>query len=123
LGALPVIKDAIGLVRANSDREFRLIAEIVGRVVGIAAAVFETFELRACYVAPDAGRKGVGSALVREIERAAREQRVPRLKLDSPVTAERLYQTVGYEVAERGEHFLGNGQRIACVKMRKELGA
>jgi putative acetyltransferase len=49
-----------------------LIAEIAGRVVGIGAAVFESVELRACYVAPDAGRKGVGSALVKEIEHAAR---------------------------------------------------
>jgi GNAT superfamily N-acetyltransferase len=119
---MPVTKDAIGLVRANSDREFRLIAEIGGRVVGIGAAVFENLELRACYVAPAASRKGVGSALVKEIERAAREQRVPRLDLDSSVTAECFYRTVGYEVVERGEHFLGNGQRMACVKMRKELG-
>ena len=70
---MPVTKDAIGQVRANSDREFRLIAEIGGRVVGMGAAVFENLELRACYVAPDACRKGVGSALVKEIERAARE--------------------------------------------------
>jgi GNAT superfamily N-acetyltransferase len=120
---MPVTKDAIGLVHANSDREFRLIAEIGGRVVGIGAAVFENLELRACYVDPAASRKGVGSALVKEIERAAREQRVPRLDLDSSVTAECFYRTVGYEVVERGEHFLGNGQRMACVRMRKELGA
>jgi ribosomal protein S18 acetylase RimI-like enzyme len=94
-----------------------------GRVVGIGAAVFENLELRACYVAPAASRKGVGSALVKEIEDAAREQRVPRLEVDSSMTAECFYRTVGYEVVERGEHFLGNGQRMACVRMRKELGA
>src|SRR3984957_15690139 len=117
---MPVTEDAIEWVRANPDREFRLIAEIAGRVVGMGAAVFENLELRACYVAPDAGRKGVGSALVKEIERAAREQGVPRLELDSSVTAESFYRTVGYDVVERGEHVLRNGQRMACVKMRKE---
>ncbi len=120
---MPVTEDAIESVLANSDKEFRLIAEIAGRAVGIGAAVFENFELRACYVAPDAGGKGVGSALVKEIERAARELRTPRLELDSSVTAESFYRILGYEVVERGEHVLGNGQRMACVKMRKELDA
>jgi GNAT superfamily N-acetyltransferase len=120
---MPVTEDAIELVLANSDKEFRLIAEIAGRVVGVGAAVFENLELRACYVTPNASRKGVGSALVKEIERAARELRVPRLELDSSLTAEPFYRTLGYEVVERGEHVLGNGQRMACVRMRKELGA
>lgn len=87
------------------------------------AAVFENLELRACYVAPAASRKGVGSALVKEIEDVAREQSVPRLEVDSSMTAKCFYRTVGYEVVERGEHFLGNGRRMACVRMRKELGA
>jgi putative acetyltransferase len=119
---MPVTEDAIEWVRANPHKEFRLIAEIAGRVVGIGTAVFENIELRACYVAPEVGRKGVGSALVKEIERVAPELGVPRLELDSSVTAESFYRTVGYEVVERGEHVLRNGKRMACVKMRKELG-
>jgi hypothetical protein len=39
------------------------------------------------------------------------------------VTAESFYRREGYEVIERGEHVLRNGQRMACVKMRKDLGA
>jgi putative acetyltransferase len=97
-------------------------AEIDGRVVGIGAAVFGTAELRACYVTPDAGRKGVGLALVEEIERAARERGVPHLELDSSVTAESFYRIAGYEVVQRAEHVLHNGQRMACVKMRKKFG-
>jgi putative acetyltransferase len=120
---MPVTEGAIEWVRANPDKEYRLIAEIEGRIVGIGAAIFEIAELRACYVTPDAGRKGVGSALVKEIERAAREQGVRRLELDSSVTAESFYRTAGYEVIERAEHVLHNGQRMACVKMRKDLGA
>jgi GNAT superfamily N-acetyltransferase len=120
---MPVTEDAIKSVLANSDKEFRLIAEIAGRIVGMGAAVFEKVELRACYVAPDAGRKGVGSALVKEIERAARKRGAPRLELDSSVTAEFFYQTLGYEAVERGERVLSNGQRMACVRMRKQLSA
>jgi putative acetyltransferase len=119
---MPITKDAIDLVRANPDNEYRVIAEIDGRVVGIAAAVFDTAELRACYVTPDAAEKGVGSALVKEIERAARELGVPQLELDSSVTAESFYRIAGYEVVQRAEHVLHNGQRMACVKMRKKFG-
>ena len=118
---MPITEDAIEWVRANPDNEYRVIAEIDGRVVGIGAAVFDTAELRACYVTPDAGKRGVGSTLVKEIERAAREQGVPHLELDSSVSAESFYRTAGYEVIERTEHALHNGQRMACVKMRKEL--
>jgi putative acetyltransferase len=120
---MPVTEDAIKLVLANSDREFRLIAESSGRIVGMGAAVFEKVELRACYVAPDAGRKGVGSALVKAIERTARDRGAPRLELDSSVTAEFFYQTLGYEAIKRVDHVLSNGQRMACIRMRKQLSA
>jgi len=120
---MPVNEGAIEQVRANLDKEYRVIAEIGSRVVGIGAADFQIAELRACYVAPDAGGKAVGLALVKEIERAAREQGVPHLELDSSLTAELFYQAAGYEAIERSEHILHNGQRMACVRMRKKLGA
>jgi len=118
---MPVTEKAAEKVRANRDNEYRLIAEIDGQVVGIGALVFESCELRACYVAPAAGRRGVGSALVHEIERVACERGLSMLELDSSITAEAFYRQHGYEVRERGEHILGNGQSMACVKMQKSL--
>jgi putative acetyltransferase len=85
---MPVTEEATDRVRANRDNECRLIAEIDGQVVGIGALVVESSELRACYVAPAAGRRGVGSALVHEIERAARERGLSVLELDSSITAQ-----------------------------------
>jgi hypothetical protein len=55
---LPVTEKAAEQVRANRENEYRLVAEIDGQVVGIGALVFESSELRACYVAPAAGRRG-----------------------------------------------------------------
>ena len=81
----------------------------------------EKCELRACYVAPEAGRKGVGTALVIGIEQAAREHGLRFLERDSSLTAELFYRRNGYEVTGRGEHVLPNGQRMACVKMRKDI--
>ncbi|MCO0638337.1 GNAT family N-acetyltransferase, partial [Lutimaribacter sp. EGI FJ00014] len=110
-------------VQTNRGNEYRLIAEIDDRIVGIGSLVVENAELRACYVSPEAGRKGVGSALVRELERVAKERGLPFLELASSITAEPFYAKLGYEVHERGQHILGSGQPMACVKMRKELGS
>jgi putative acetyltransferase len=113
--------EAVAFVRANPEDELRLIAEIGGRIVGVAAFVAANAELRACYVAPEASRRGVGSALVRKLEQVAHEQGLAFLELDSSVTAAPFYDTLGYETRERGEHVLANGQRMACVRMRKTL--
>jgi putative acetyltransferase len=120
---MPVTDDAVEQVRANPDDEYRLIADIDGRVVGIGVEAFEKAELRACYVAPEACRRGIGSALVRELERAARDRGLTHLDSDSSVTAERFYRKAGFDVIKRGEHVLHNRQRTACVKMRKILAS
>ena len=118
---LPLTDAAIEAVRSNPDGEYRLVAEMDGQIVGIGALAVRTAELRACYVAPEATRQGVGSALVREIERAARERNLTFLELDSSVTAEPFYRAHGYEVRGQGEHILGAGRCMACVKMRKDF--
>jgi putative acetyltransferase len=102
-------------------KEIRLLAEINGEIVGLGAIVLAKNELRACYVVPSAARKGVGSALVREVERIALEHGLRWLELDASITSEPFYKALGYEVQERGEHVLGSGQRMACVKMGKHL--
>jgi putative acetyltransferase len=118
---LPVTDRTVAGFLANPDDEIRLVAEIDGEIVGVGAVVPSKAELRACYVAPGAARRGVGSALVREIERIAREHDLTFLELDSSVTAEPFYTALAYEVRERGEHILGSGQPMACVRMRKDL--
>ncbi len=118
---LPVTEDDIELVHKNGLNSHRLVAEAEGRIVGAGALVTQNAELSACYVVPEAARKGVGSALVREIERTARQQGLTFLQLDSSVTAEPFYASLGYRVIERGEHILSSGKSMACVKMRKEI--
>ncbi len=116
---IPITTQHVEAVQSNPDGEYRLVAEIDGRLVGIGCIVAEKNELRACYVAPSASRRGVGSALLREIELAAREQGSTYLEAESSVTAEPFYRSNGYLARERSEHVLRNGQRMACIKMRK----
>jgi putative acetyltransferase len=103
------------------EGQIRLIAELDGQPVGIGALFPDKSELDAVYVLPSAARTGVGTALVREIERIAVERGVTRLHLDASVNAEPFYLAMGYAVVERGEHVLNSGQRMACVRMAKDL--
>jgi putative acetyltransferase len=119
--AVPPTTENIRGFLLNSDGEVRLIAELDGEPVGIGALILANSELRACYVLPEVARKGVGSALVREIERLASAHRLTRLHLQASVNAEPFYAALGYDVVERGEHVLRTGQRMAAVKMEKSL--
>jgi putative acetyltransferase len=119
--APPITDQVIERFLANGDREVRLVAEIDAGPVGIGAIVISNSELRACYVAPSATRRGVGSALVAKIERIAREHCLDHLELESSITAEPFYSALGYQVESRGEHLLSPGVPMAAVKMRKRL--
>jgi putative acetyltransferase len=105
----------------NPDDEIRLVAEQNGKIAGIGALVLETHELRACYVMPCAARQGVGSALVRAIERLARDHGLSHLQLDASINAEPFYRSLGYTAISRGEHIRRSGVRMACIKMTKPL--
>jgi putative acetyltransferase len=74
----------------NRDNETRIVAEVRGRIVGIGALVISKAELRACYVAPDVARTGIGTALVKELERIAKQHGLDQLHLESSLTAERF---------------------------------
>lgn len=119
--AAPATPEFLDEFLANLDGELRLIAEIDGRPAGIGALVPHNSELRACYVAPFALRCGVGTALVREIERLARQAGLTDLQLLASLTAEPFYAALGYHVETRTEHVLRSGQPMAAVKMRKAL--
>lgn len=120
---LPITDTAIAFFRVNHDEEIRLIAELDGDAVGIGALVLADSELRACYVLPSAARKGVGSALVADIERIGRQHGLKDLELISSLTAEPFYRALGYEVEDRVDHVLGSGGRMSAVRMRKKIGA
>jgi putative acetyltransferase len=118
---LPVTDDALARFLRNGDGEIRLIAAIDDEQVGIGALVIANSELRACYVAPGAARRGVGTAIVAEIERIAREHGLTYLELESSVTAEPFYAALGYAVEHRGEHLIAPGVPMAAITMRKPL--
>lgn len=105
---------------ANPDNEIRLIAEFVGEPAGIGALVVARSELRACYVVPEAARRGVGTALVREMERLALAHGLEQLELLASLNAEPFYASLGFS-ADGTTELLMRGQPMAAVKMHKRL--
>lgn len=118
---VPVTPESVRDLMLNPDNEIRLIAELDGTPAGIGALIVERSELRACYVAPEAARRGCGSALVREIERLARDHGLTRLELAGSLNAEPFYAALGYRVRERSVVVLRNGHRMPAVWMEKSI--
>jgi putative acetyltransferase len=105
----------------SDERMIVLVAEIGRRVIGFGMAVPANKELRAIYVHPDSGRKGVGAAILGRLEELAIARNVDRLHLDASVNAEAFYARHGYEEVERTVHRLRSGQEMACIRMTKLL--
>jgi putative acetyltransferase len=118
---LPITQAAVEAVIANPEDEVRFVAEREGHIIGLACLVIANNELRACYVAPEAARTGVGKALLMKIEETARNAGIRYLYVDSSLTAEQFYRSQGYEVIEYGKHLLRGRWPMACVRIRKAL--
>lgn len=90
-----------------------------GRVRGFAS--LDGGEIAALYVHPEAARSGVGTRLLRAVERAAGRQGIRTLRLTSTLTALRFYQAKGYTVVDTVAFRLRGGVAIRAVEMVKEL--
>jgi putative acetyltransferase len=100
-----------------SQSELLLVAEIDG----FGSIIPKNSELRAVYVHPDFGRKGIGNRILSALEDLARQYALAELTMDASLNAEEFYLAHGYVVVDRGDHPLRTGARMRCVKMRKAL--
>jgi putative acetyltransferase len=108
----------------KDDRITTVVAEVNAQIAGFGMVVPAGSELRAVYVHPEFGRRGVGSAILGHLEQGAVAKRVLRLDLDASVNSEAFYARHGYEVVERTVHRFQSGHEIhemACVRMSKAL--
>lgn len=93
-----------------------------GRIVAFGAIVPGNSELRALYVRAEHGRRGIGRAILAQLEAVAREAGVTVLRMSASVNAAGFYAANGYSEIERGELTLQSGVRMDCVRMSKSLG-
>jgi len=104
-----------------SDEEIILVAQDASGVVGFGSIVPSLRELRAVYVHPKVGRRGIGSQILAQLERLALDRGLLELQMNASTNAEAFYNHAGYESVERGAHRLRNGREMACIRMKKEL--
>ena len=101
--------------------ELFVIAEDASGIIGFGSIVPTLQELRAVYVHPKAGHRGIGSQILAHLEQLALDQGAVQLQMDASINAEAFYSRAGYDVVERGIHRLRSGHEMACVKMKKRL--
>ncbi|MFH1501475.1 MAG: GNAT family acetyltransferase [Candidatus Eisenbacteria bacterium] len=92
--------------KAKVQRELFLVAELDGRVAGTAMGGYDGHRAWVYYVvvSPGARRRGVGTALMREIERLLRETGAGKLNLQVRAGndgAVAFYDSLGYAVEDR----------------------
>jgi GNAT superfamily N-acetyltransferase len=86
---------ATGLLELNRRRCI-LLAREGGRIIGTAS--LERNWVYAVFVDPDRQRHGVGTFLMQELEKIARDSAISRLGVYSSVSAVKFYERVGFAI-------------------------
>jgi putative acetyltransferase len=112
-----------GFARTMASGEERVVVAVdaSGKVLGFGSIVPRNDELRALYVRSAYGRNGIGRALLQRLEMLARKAGVKELSMTASINAESFYNANGFVSEGYGEHAMGSGGRMACVRMRKRL--
>ena len=77
--------------------------------------------VRAFFVHPASARLGLGRALLRHCEEAARAAGFRRTELMATLPGEPLYRAFGYEALESVMYRLPDGQGVGFVRMGRDL--
>lgn len=76
-------------------------------------------KIRAFFIHPDFARRGIGTRILEACESAARAAGFSRFEMGATLTGVPLYLARGYQVQERIEVPLRNGEALPVVRMTK----
>lgn len=102
------------------SKEF-FVAEDGDAIVGFGVLNQKTAEIEAVYVAPGAGRRGIGLEVLRKLEERASALGLSVLRLNASLNAVPFYEKAGYVSQEQSKYRLLTGVEIACVPMVKAM--
>jgi putative acetyltransferase len=118
----PAHIDGLAQRLASGTEHAVLARDAAGHVVGFGSIIPSTCELRALYVAPEHGRRGVGAMILAHLEAMAVALGLPELQMDASTNAVAFYRRHAFAAEGAGEHMLASARRMDCVRMRKPLG-
>jgi len=78
-------------------------------------------KIRAFFVHPTWARKGIGAAILKACEEAAKAAGFTRLEMGATLSGVPFYKAKGYSEIENLEVPLNNGESLPIVKMAKEF--
>jgi putative acetyltransferase len=90
-------------------------------LAGLGMLDIENAEISAVYIHPDAAGRGIGSLILQELERAARESNIVTITVFSTLNARGFYSRHGYLEEECTFHRLPDGSKLECLKMVKDF--
>ncbi|MFT4308345.1 MAG: GNAT family N-acetyltransferase [Candidatus Woesearchaeota archaeon] len=98
----------------------RFVADYAGRIVGFADYKPETGQVTGLYVSADHQRSGYGKQLYAALESDARRRKIPKLWLESTLTAAPFYEAMGY--VRTSQVRVVEKHNIEMIRMEKSLG-
>jgi putative acetyltransferase len=96
-----------------------IVAEANGEIVGF-ASLKDDKHIKMLYVAPEAGRHGIGTALVGVMELLAAKRGTESVSVDASEVALGLFQKLGYEVQARNTVMIED-EWLANTTLKKVL--
>lgn len=78
-------------------------------------------KVRAFFVHPAWARRGIGTLILEECERAAKAHGFTQLELMATLPGEKLYRTYGFVASEPIQHTMGEYGTITFVPMKKAI--
>jgi GNAT superfamily N-acetyltransferase len=83
--------------------------------------VHDAAKIRAFFVHPKWARRGIGSMILAECERAAQHAGFARLEMGATLSGVPFYRAKGYAAIENQEAPLDNGEKLPIVRMGKQI--
>lgn len=105
---------------ANGE-EIVIVGEVNSEILGFGLLIPKAGELRALYVYPAAGHRGIGKQILQALETRAAAQGVLSLRLNASLNAEAFYRLNGYTALSHGMFRLSIEYEMDCIKMEKHL--
>lgn len=104
--------------RDSSKNRRKFVAIENGKILGYAE--YTKDEIMGLYIHKEHLRKGVGTRLLKRLEKDAREHDIKKLKCTSTITAHRFYENNGYKRLRKTKFRIG-GELLTVYRMEKKI--